>query len=69
MSASVVYRGREIWAGGLGVKSKEHGGHPLSSTVYRIGSVSKVFVVIADRMYVLCLININDYRLSWYIRC
>ncbi|XP_062513300.1 putative beta-lactamase-like 1 [Corticium candelabrum] len=46
VSASVVYRGREIWAGGLGVKSKEHGGHPLSSTVYRIGSVSKVFVVI-----------------------
>ena len=50
MSASVVYRSREIWAGGLGVKSREHGGYPDSTTVYRIASVSKVFVVIADQM-------------------
>ena len=42
---SVTYKGTLLQAGGLGVKTKGSAGAPDSNTIFRIGSVSKVFAV------------------------
>ena len=42
---SVAYKGTVLKAGGVGVKVKGSNDVPDSSTVFRIGSVSKVFAV------------------------
>ena len=52
VSVSLVYMGSEIWARGYGVKSKaESSGPPDHDTIFRIGSISKVFSV--------CVCNTN----------
>ena len=42
---SVAYKGRVLKAGGLGVKTKGSTDTPDSNTIFRVGSVSKVFPV------------------------
>ena len=42
---SVAYKGRVLKAGGFGVKTKGSNDAPDSSTIFRVGSVSKVFPV------------------------
>ena len=42
---SVAYKGRVLKTGGLGVKTKGSTDAPDSSTIFRVGSVSKVFPV------------------------
>ena len=45
---SVAYKGTVLKSGGLGVKIKGNAGAPDSNTIFRIGSVSKVFAVSFD---------------------
>ena len=42
---SVAYKGKVLKAGGLGVKAKGSTDAPDSNTIFRVGSVSKVFPV------------------------
>ena len=42
---SVAYKGRVLKAGGFGVKAKGSTDVPDSNTIFRVGSVSKVFPV------------------------
>ena len=42
---SVAYKGTVLKAGGVGVKVKGSNDVPDSNTIFRIGSVSKVFAV------------------------
>ena len=45
IAASVVYRDQVIFSKGFGVKDKTKPDAPDESTIFRIGSVSKVFAV------------------------
>ena len=45
MAYSVAYKGTTLKAGGIGVKVKGSNDVPDSTTIFRIGSVSKVFAV------------------------
>jgi len=45
IAASVVYRDQVIFSKGFGVKDKTKPGAPDENTIFRIGSVSKVFAV------------------------
>jgi len=45
IAASVVYRDQVVFSKGFGVKDKSKPGAPDGSTIFRIGSVSKVFAV------------------------
>ena len=45
ITASVVYRDQVVFSKGFGVKDKSKPGAPDGSTIFRIGSVSKVFAV------------------------
>ena len=42
---TVAYKGRILKAGGLGVKTKGRTDAPNSNTIFRVGSVSKIFPV------------------------
>ena len=53
ISASMVYMGREIWSKGFGVKSRSGGSQPPDhNTIFRIGSISKVFAVCENVSYI-----------------
>ena len=45
IAASVVYRDQVIFSKGFGVKDKTKPDAPDGNTIFRIGSVSKVFAV------------------------
>lgn len=44
---SITYMGRTIWTKGFGLKDKKHSdaGPPDEKTIFRIGSISKIFPV------------------------
>ena len=42
---AVAYKGRVLKAGGFGVKTKGSTNAPDSNTIFRVGSVSKIFPV------------------------
>eukprot|EP00118_Oscarella_pearsei_P026030 m.309260 g.309260 ORF g.309260 m.309260 type:complete len:522 (+) comp45912_c0_seq1:108-1673(+) len=46
LSFSVVYNGELIYEGAMGVLNKQTSHHPSSFTIFRLGSVTKVFVAI-----------------------
>ena len=45
IAASMVYRDQVVFSKGFGVKDKTKPGAPDGNTIFRIGSVSKVFAV------------------------
>ncbi len=42
---SLTYKDKVLFSGGLGVTVKNKNGEPNGTTIFRIGSVSKVFAV------------------------
>ena len=59
---SVAYKGRVLKAGGLGVKAKGSTDVPDSNTIFRVGSVSKVFPVSK-----ICMCNVILSQLLLYV--
>jgi len=47
MVAAVSYRGETLWSKGYGVIDKKSTTVPSSDTIFRVGSISKVFAVSA----------------------
>ena len=45
IALAVTYNGETVWSKGLGVKSKDDHTPPDGDTIFRIGSVSKIFPV------------------------
>ncbi|CAI8001938.1 Putative beta-lactamase-like 1 [Geodia barretti] len=68
ISASLVYMGSEIWSKGFGVKSKTGPSTPPDHhTIFRIGSVSKVFAaLVMYQLYDRGLVKSLDDPLSDY---
>ena len=48
---SVMYKGTVLKSGGVGVKVKGNSAAPDSNSIFRIGSVSKVFAVSPSTQY------------------
>lgn len=48
---SIFYKDRVLKSGGLGVRVKGNGTVPDGNTIFRIGSVSKVFAVSVSYIY------------------
>ena len=46
ISANVLYKGKEIWSGHYGSKVATKTNTPDSNTVYRVGSITKIFPVL-----------------------
>lgn len=68
LSASVSYRGQTIWGAGIGLKSKNSSDTIDTSTIFRIASISKVFVVImVHQMWEKGLITSLDDEFSKYV--
>ena len=80
IAASVVYRDQVVFSKGFGVKDKSKPGAPDGSTIFRIGSVSKVFAVSLVNEVLELYINLcaspcggiarmeNWMRVLWHLR-
>lgn len=65
--ASITYRDEEVWSKGYGVDRKGIDGKtPGTETIYRIASVSKIFVV-SNSQLGLCFFHVYKLCLSIYI--
>ena len=68
ISANVFYRDTVLWSGHYGRKILENGTRPDDNTVYRIGSITKVFpVLLIYKLYENGVIRSIDDPLSEYI--
>jgi len=60
MVAAISYRGETLWSKGYGVIDKKSTTVPDSNTIFRVGSISKVFAVSAKTNYsihsVMCVV-------------
>ena len=68
IAISVTYMGETLWSKGLGVKSKDDPNHtpPDGDTIFRIGSVSKIFPV-SDHYNNYCQCSIYNCSLIFVI--
>jgi len=68
ISANVFYKGKVVWTGYYGSKSAEKSETPDSDTVYRIGSVTKIFpVLLLFKLYEEGVISSVDDPLHKYV--
>ena len=68
ISANVFYKGKVVWTGYYGSKSAEKSETPNSDTVYRIGSVTKIFpVLLLFKLYEEGVISSVDDPLHKYV--
>ena len=68
ISANVFYKGKVMWSGQYGSKQAQKSAKPDSNTMYRIGSVTKIFpVLLLFKLYEQGVIGSVDGPLNKYV--
>ena len=68
ISANVFYKGKVAWSGQYGSKQAQKSDTPDSNTIYRIGSVTKIFpVLLLFKLYEQGVIASVDDQLNKYV--